>query len=138
MLVRPFQGADETAVVELWERCGLTRPWNDPHQDIAQALASPLSAVLVGESDGRIVASVLVGFDGHRAWVYYVSVDPECQQGGLGRILMAAAEDWAREQGARKLELMVRRSNAAAGAFYQALGYVDQDTIAYGKWLDRD
>jgi hypothetical protein len=33
--------------------------------------------VLLGRNDGALVASVLVGHDGHRGWVYYVTVDPD-------------------------------------------------------------
>ena len=38
MQIRPFQPNDEADVVALWERVGLTRPWNDPHRDIQRKL----------------------------------------------------------------------------------------------------
>jgi hypothetical protein len=38
MNIRAFQRADESAVVALWKECKLTRPWNDPHKDIARKL----------------------------------------------------------------------------------------------------
>ena len=53
---------------------GLTRPWNDPNADIALALATPSSTVLAGRIDGRLVATAMVGSDGHRGWVYYLAV----------------------------------------------------------------
>ncbi|MFP3617399.1 GNAT family N-acetyltransferase, partial [Paraburkholderia sp. SIMBA_050] len=78
---------DESAVVALWQACGLTRPWNDPHRDIARKLTEQPELFLVGEADGRLVASAMIGFDGHRGWVYYLAVAPACQGRGYGRML---------------------------------------------------
>jgi len=132
----PIGDEDVDKIIALWERCGLTRPWNDPAADIALARRSPDAAVLVGRAGGEIVASVMVGHDGHRGWVYYVSVDPDHRDRGLGRAIMAAAEDWLRARGVPKLQLLVRRANARVQAFYETLGYAEQETIVYGKWLD--
>ena len=127
---------DIEAVVALWERCGLTRPWNDPRADIALARETPTSDVLVGRREGAIVSSVMVGCDGHRGWVYYLSVEPALQGQGLGRAMMRAAETWARASGAPKIQLMVRGSNVAAVGFYKALGYLQEDTVVIGKRFD--
>jgi GNAT superfamily N-acetyltransferase len=86
----------------------LTRPWNDPAADIALARKGVNAAVLTGRDGSDIVASVLVGHDGHRGWVYYVAVDPDHRHKGYGRVIMDAAEDWLRERGIEKLQLMVR------------------------------
>ncbi|MFN8076587.1 MAG: GNAT family acetyltransferase [Kineosporiaceae bacterium] len=135
--VRRLAPGEEAAVVALWQRCGLTRPWNDPDADLRRALDGPSSAVLVACSDaGDVVGSVMVGVDGHRAWVYYLGVDPDRREAGLGRVLMAAAEEWAAERGAPKLLLMVRSSNTAVRGFYEALDYAEQDTIVLGRRLD--
>jgi ribosomal protein S18 acetylase RimI-like enzyme len=128
--------ADIDAVAVLWARCGLTRPWNDPAADIGFARSVPNAAVLVGRSEGRIVASVLVGHDGHRGTVYYVSVDPDRQGEGLGGEIMAAAEDWLRGQGVWKLNLMVRAENTGVIEFYGALGYETEERVNMSKWLD--
>ena len=134
--VAPIEDDDVASVVSLWERCGLTQPWNDPAADIALARRDGNAAVLVGRDGERIVASVMVGHDGHRGWVYYVSVDPECRGKGFGRIIMTAAEQWLRERGILKLMLIVRRANAKVQAFYETLDYSEQDRILYAKWLD--
>lgn len=125
-------------VVALWERCGLTRPWNDPRADIALAARSADAEVLVGRIDTALSATVMVGFDGHRGWVYYLAVDPGAQRSGLGRRMMTAAEDWLRGRGAPKLQLMVREENTAVTAFYERLGYDLQPTRVFGKWLVED
>ncbi len=127
---------DKHAVIALWQACGLTRPWNDPDADFDFALAGPASTVLVLREDGRIVATAMVGHDGHRGGLYYLAVDPAQQGEGLGRRLMAAVEGWLRTQGVPKLNLLVRKDNAAVIGFYEALGYADQNCVSLGKRLD--
>ena len=134
--IATIEDGDIGAVIALWRRCELTRPWNDPASDIALARKGPNSAVLIGRDGSAVVASVLVGHDGHRGWVYYVAVDPDCQTRGYGRVIMDAAEQWLRGRGIEKLQLMVRSGNARVQGFYQALGYLEQERVIYAKWLD--
>ncbi|RYG85441.1 MAG: GNAT family acetyltransferase [Alphaproteobacteria bacterium] len=128
--------SDLEAVVALWERCGLTRPWNDARQDYRTALGAPDAVVLLRKDGVRTVASVMVGFDGHRGWIYYLAVEAALQRQGLGREMMAAAEQWLRARGAPKLQLMVRDANAAALQFYERLGLEPQAVTVLGKRLD--
>ncbi|SDT53001.1 GNAT family acetyltransferase [Bradyrhizobium canariense] len=134
--IAPIADADIAAVVALWQACGLTRPWNDPAADIALARRGPNATVLIGRDGEAIVATAMVGHDGHRGWVYYVAVDPDRRAQGHGRAMMNAAEAWLRGAGIAKLQLLVRRENAKAGAFYQSLGYAEAETIVFAKWLD--
>jgi ribosomal protein S18 acetylase RimI-like enzyme len=136
LAIADIADADVAAVIALWQRCGLTRPWNDPASDIALARRNANSTVLVGRAHGALVATTMVGHDGHRGWVYYVAVDPASQKQGLGRAIMAAAEQWLRAAGLPKLQLMVRRENAKAGAFYRSIGYEESDTVVYARWID--
>lgn len=136
LAIAPITDGDVADAIALWQRCGLTRPWNDPAADIALARRGPGSAVLVGRDNGRIVATAMVGHDGHRGWVYYVAVDPDRQGKGLGRSIMSAAEDWLRAAGVPKLQLLVRRENTRAGAFYQSLGFEESTSVMFAKWLD--
>ena len=136
LAISPIADDDVAPLVALWQRCGLTRPWNDPHADIALARRGTNAAILVGRADGRIVASAQVGHDGHRGWVYYVAVDPDQQGKDFGRAIMAAAEDWLRAQGLEKVMLMVRAENTRVRAFYDKLGYETQERVVYAKWLD--
>ena len=136
LTVAAIGDADIPDVIALWQRCDLTRPWNDPAADIALARKGANATVLVGRDGGSLVASVLVGHDGHRGWVYYVAVDPDCRHNGYGRVIMAAAEDWLRARGLEKLQLMVRGDNAEVQTFYQSLGYFEQERVVFAKWLD--
>ena len=88
MLIRPYSEPDEIAVVELWQACRLTRPWNDPHRDIARKLLVQRELFVVGEVDGRVVGSVMAGYDGHRGWVNYLAVHPASRGMGHGQALM--------------------------------------------------
>jgi ribosomal protein S18 acetylase RimI-like enzyme len=134
--IAPIADADVAAVIDLWQRCGLTRPWNDPVADIALARRGPNSTVLIGRDGGAIVATAMVGHDGHRGWVYYVAVDPDRRISGHGRAIMNAAEDWLLQASIVKLQLMVRPDNSKVQAFYESLGYDEQERVIYAKWLD--
>jgi ribosomal protein S18 acetylase RimI-like enzyme len=136
LAITSIADADIPEVVRLWKRAGLVREWNDPTGDIALARKEANSTVLLGRHEGALVASVLVGHDGHRGWVYYVSVDPDHRFRNYGRDIMTAAEDWLRARGILKLQLMVRGDNAKVQAFYQSLGYYDQQRTTFAKWLD--
>jgi len=130
---RPIGDSDIEAVVALWDACGLTRPWNDPYKDISFARGKPSSEVLVGEIDGIIAASVMVGHDGHRGMPYYVAVEPARQGKGLGKAAVRAAEAWLRERGVWKINLLVRSENGKVKRFYEELGYEISDVFCMGR-----
>ena len=90
LTIAPIGDGDVADVIVLWQRCGLTRPWNDPASDIARARKGENAAMLVGRDDSGI----------------------------------------------EKLQLMVRPDNSQVQAFYQSLGYLEQERIIYAKWLD--
>ena len=110
--------------------------WNDPAHDLAFARGKPSSDVLVGLADNRIVASAMVGHDGHRGTMYYVSVAPAEQGHGYGRQMVAAAEAWLKERGVWKTNLLVRTGNEAVLGFYRELGYEPGSTQQIEKWID--
>ncbi|MEM8917624.1 MAG: GNAT family acetyltransferase [Pseudomonadota bacterium] len=134
--IRGANSEDRDAVIALWQSCGLTRPWNDPAADFQLAMAGETSTILILESEGRIVATIMVGFDGHRGWVYYLAVDPEHRRAGYGRLMMEAAENWLQGCHAPKIQLMVREDNEQAIGFYKALGYETQPVVTIGRRLD--
>lgn len=136
MKFRPIEDKDVAATVALWERCGLTRPWNDPHKDIAFARGKPNSDVLVAEYQGEIAASVMVGHDGHRGGLYYVSVDPNLQGQGFGRATLEAAEAWLKAHGVWSINVLVRNGNAGVRGFYEALGYQVSDVFSMKRRLN--
>jgi ribosomal protein S18 acetylase RimI-like enzyme len=139
--IRPYEAADEAAVVELWHECGLTRPWNDPRRDIARKLTVQPELFLIGTTGAGPIATAMVGFDGHRGWVNYLAVAPGRRHRAIGRVLMQEAERLLTALGCPKLNLQVRSSNTEVLAFYRALGYVQDDVASLGRRLivdDRD
>ena len=138
MLLRAFALADEAAVIALWQRCDLTRPWNDPRKDIARKLKVDPELFLVGESSGAIVATAMAGYEGHRGWVNYLAVEPTAQKRGWGRQIMTEVERLLLARGCPKINLQIRTSNAVAIAFYRKLGYDLDEVISMGKRLERD
>jgi ribosomal protein S18 acetylase RimI-like enzyme len=136
-VIDEIQDADVEHVVALWETCGLARPWNDPHRDVDDARRNPTSTVLVAREQHAVVGTVLAGYEGHRGWLYYVAVAPDRQGTGLGRQLVAAAEDWLRGAGAHKVRLMVRTTNTGVLGFYASLGYADAECTVLGRDLSR-
>ena len=138
MRIRELRRGEEEAVVALWLACALTRPWNDPRKDIERKLAHSPSLFLVGLDDDELVGSVMAGYDGHRGWINYLAVHPSWQGQGLGRALMEAAEERLRALGCPKINLQVREGNEAAAAFYDAIGYEQQELVDFGKRLVSD
>jgi ribosomal protein S18 acetylase RimI-like enzyme len=135
-VIRRYQSEDELQVVDLWERCALVVPWNVPADDIARKLAFQPELFFVAECEGRVVGSVMAGYEGHRGWINYLAVAPELQRSGLGRELMDHAEARLLDAGCPKINLQVRGANRAVIDFYQRLGYRIDDTVSLGKRLD--
>ena len=138
LLIRPFAAQDEAAVIRLWQACGLTRPWNDPRKDIARKMTVQSEWFLVGEAQGQVVASVVAGYDGHRGWVNYLSVDPAYRNHGYGKALMDEVEARLKAFGCPKINLMVRADNTAVVNFYEELGYTRDHVVSLGKRLIPD
>lgn len=138
MSIRPYAPADEAQVIALWQACALTRPWNNPHRDIARKLTTQADWFLVGELHGTIIASAMFGYDGHRGWVNYLAVSPSHQGCGYARALMVQGEALLTRAGCPKLSLQIRTSNQEVIAFYQHLGYSTDDAVSMGKRLIAD
>ena len=137
MTIRPYQTADEAAVIGLWRECGMMR-WSDPRKDIARKMKVNPEWFLVGESDGRVVATCMIGYEGHRGWINLLAVAPTLQGGGQGRALMAEAERILRAEGCAKINLQVRATNTQVIAFYEKLGFATENFVNMGKRLVND
>lgn len=135
LAISPLRSDETEAAVALWDEAGLLRPWNDPRADLALAMGKTGSTVLAGRLGGTLVATAMVGHDGHRGWVYYLAVAAEQRKGGHGAMMMRAAEGWIRSQGVPKIQLMVRGDNAPTQAFYDAIGYTRSDVVVMAKVL---
>ena len=138
LTLRPYRAEDEASVIALWHACGLTRPWNNPRLDIARKLGTQPELFLVGSLDATLIATAMVGFDGHRGWVNCLAVAVSQRRFSIGRALMHEAERLLTERGCPKLNLQVRSSNLEVIAFYRSLGYATDDVVSLGKRLIAD
>lgn len=136
VIIGSLAEAEIPEAVVLWKACNLTRPWNDPYADAVLALSSPSSSILAARQGNALVGTIMVGHDGHRGAVYYAGVLPALQNSGIGALLMAAAEQWLKDRGVPKLNVMVRTDNLGARGFYERLGYEPSEVIVISKRLD--
>jgi ribosomal protein S18 acetylase RimI-like enzyme len=135
MIIGTIEDGDIPAVLDLWARCGLLHPDNDARADIARARSTANATLLVGRKDSVAIATALVGFDGHRGWVYYLAVEPRLQRVAHGKAMLEAAEAWLRQRGVPKAMLMVAEANSGALGFYETLGYTRSPVVTMGKRL---
>lgn len=138
MKIRPFYEPDRQAVIQLWQDCDLTRPWNDPDQDISRKMALQPELFLVAEDKAQVMASAMAGYDGHRGSVFYLAVSPEYQAKGIGKQMMQEIEERLMKLGCPKLNIVVRSTNDKVLEFYQKLGYLPDDVVSLGKRLITD
>lgn len=138
MIIRPYQPTDEEIVIRLWHDCGLIAPQNHPHRDIERKMQVNPEWFLVGEVEGKLVASCMVGYEGHRGWINYLAVHPDHRRNGFARQLMQYAENLLRAVGCPKINLQVRSTNAAVLAFYERIGFVQDAVVSLGKRLEHD
>jgi ribosomal protein S18 acetylase RimI-like enzyme len=135
--IRNATQGDSSAIIAIWEECNLVGSWNNPPKDIIAALENPKSTILLLCNENRTIGTVLVGFDGHRGWVYYLAVAKEFQKMGFGKTLVFEAEKWLKENNVPKMNLMIRTANIKVKEFYESMKYIQSDVITMEKWLNK-
>ena len=115
--IRQYENKDKDSVIQLWQKCNLIRPWNNPEREIERKLKFSPDLFLVGTNKDKIIATVMGGYEGRRGWVNYVAVDPSYQRKGIGKLMMSEIENKLLEQDCPKLNLQVRVENSNALAF---------------------
>jgi len=136
--IRAFIDEDTDAVVNLWRRCKLTVPWNDPQKDIERKRQQGRELFLVGVESGCVIASIMGGYEGHRGWINYLAVDPDHQRRGHGKTLVEALEKKLFALGCPKINLQIRHGNDAVQAFYESVGFTDDKAMSMGKRIIPD
>lgn len=136
MPIREFDlQRDYDAVLALWRSAGpgIHVGASDTREEIARKLARDPDLFLVAEVDGRIVGTVLGGFDGRRGLVYHLAVAMDCRRQGLGQALMVELETRLRDRGCRKVYLLVTPDNVRVTDFYRRLGWQAMPVQIMGK-----
>lgn len=126
--------ADVDALIDFWLVAGENdgRPADHPAAVRRQLVRDP-DALLVAELDGRIVGTVIAGWDGWRAHLYRLAVHPSYRRQGIGALLLAHAEDRLRALGATRLDAMVLDGNDLGAAAWVAAGYAPQ--TEWRRWV---
>jgi len=136
--IRAYRPEDAPAVLAVWLACRLIVSHNNPERDIARKLRVNPEWFLVGELGGKLVATCMVGYEGHRGWINYLAVAPDHQRRGYARLLMDEAERLLRQAGCPKINLQVRASNTEVIEFYRKIGFAVDEVVSMGKRLEAD
>jgi len=122
-------------VIDLWKESNLIVSQNDPVEDIQKKLAFQPELFFIALLDGKLVGSVMAGYEGHRGWLNYLAVLPSYQKRGYGRKLVERAIAELKRLGCLKLNVQIRESNASAVAFYEHLGFRNDHVVSLGLRL---
>jgi ribosomal protein S18 acetylase RimI-like enzyme len=138
IIIRPFATCDRVSVVQLWNDCGLVVPWNNPEYDIERKLKAQPELFLIAYSADIIIATIMAGYDGHRGCINYLAVHPQHRRSGIGKQMVAEAENRLRAKGCPKINLQVRSTNKELIQFYKSIGFQKDDVMSLGKRLQSD
>ncbi|MGO2133147.1 MAG: GNAT family N-acetyltransferase [Halomonas sp.] len=133
---RQYCDADFPRLRALWLTCFPDYTgYNSPEVIVANKLA--IDDLLYVIDDGEtLIASCMIGYDGHRGWLYSVAVAPDRQGEGLGRQMVEFAVTRLRELGCVKVNLQIRGGNEPIANFYKELGFELEERISMGMRLD--
>jgi ribosomal protein S18 acetylase RimI-like enzyme len=121
-------------VIAIWQAAfGYDTPHNAPDIVIDRKLGVRDQLFFVARVQGRVVGTILAGYDGHRGWLYSVAVDAGHRHAGIGTSLVRHAERALTALGCVKINLQVIGGNRQVTDFYRSLGYVVEDRISMGK-----
>ena len=133
--IRPFVIEDTDQVLEVWSLAGMTTPERNPRADIQKKLRHSPESFFVGILEGKVVATVMVGYDGHRGWIYSLAVKPDLQRKGIGSQMMEHVENWLRQHGCPRAKLQIDEARSDVAGFYKKLGYEVQPLVSMAKWF---
>jgi ribosomal protein S18 acetylase RimI-like enzyme len=120
LIVRPCRLEECAEVLNVWRKAeAIPRP-TDTLPELERLVREHPETLLVGEEAGRIIGSVIAGWDGWRGGIYRLAVLPECRRRRVAQALVAEAERRLHARGARRLSAMVARDEPQAVAFWDA------------------
>lgn len=136
--IRSFNHPKDTEpLIALWRAVFdyYSSPHNHPRLSLDKKVAANDGLLFVAEADGKVVGSVMAGYDGHRGWIYSLAVLPDYRHRGIGTRLIRHAEHRLERLGCPKINLQIMTGNGQVEAFYRKLGYETEERISMGKKL---
>jgi len=121
--IRPGRAGDVGSVLDLWRRAEASPSPTESADDLRGLLARDPEALLLADSGGEIVGSLIAGWDGWRGTFYRLAVDPGYRRRGLATAMVRAGEERLQALGAQRLNAIVESEEADAMAFWAAAGY---------------
>ena len=123
-------------VVGLWERVfAYKAPRNAPGLVIDKKLAVDDGLFFVAVSEGRVVGTIMAGYDGRRGWIYLLATEPKFSRRGIGSKLLQLAESRLIPLGCVKINLQITDSSGLLEEFYESNGYSAEPRICMGKTI---
>ena len=134
LVLRAADAQEMTAVLAFWRVAAENdhRPPDTPAAVAALHLRDPDALILAVDGD-EIVGTVIAGWDGWRCHLYRLAVAPGRRRAGIGRALIAAAEERFRVLGGTRVDAMVLDDNAQAHRIWRARGYAPQGE--WSRWI---
>jgi ribosomal protein S18 acetylase RimI-like enzyme len=121
-IIRPAQEDELEPVLSLWREAGVTPPSaTDSIEGLTLLTRTPNALLLVATIDGRIVGSVIGGWDGWRGNIYRLAVAPEYRRKGIARRLVQEISSALFNKGARRLSALVEHEHPWAIDFWDSL-----------------
>ena len=130
--IREFVYPDDyPAAVNLWKTVGpgIHYGESDEPEEIQRKLQRDPDLFLVAESDGRIIGTIIGGYDGRRGMLYHLAVDSANRNQGIGSLLMSEVEKRLKGKGCIKCYLMVASDNVDAMHLYENNDWIRMDKI---------
>ena len=137
--LREFRLEDYESVYALWQNAGpgIGLGFADTRKEIAKKLQRDPDLFLIGEEDGKIIGTVIGGFDGRRGLIYHLAVVSSHRHRGLGKALMTEVERRLKDKGCQRCYLLVKRDAEDVLEFYRKIGWDTWDVTIMGKTLGK-
>ncbi len=132
-MIRLLTIGDYDAIFDLWKRTkgmGL-RSLDDSYDGIKKFIQRNPETNFVYEKSNKIVAVILCGHDGRRAYIYHAVVDNEFRKQGIGKLLVDKVVDSLDLIGIHKVALVVFKDNIIGNGFWKSVGFNQRNDLVY-------